>query len=174
MFPLPLPPPPPPCLLRGLYRILIIINNNNNLNFLQNEAEINYNASKQIKSFRNLNAVFQYLILKQRANLFRRVKFFFTMAPLRAAQKLRKICNVLRLINAKRTFARTYKGTCKRSGLLYKEILDEIVLLLGQLKCFHLSETESIKEHFISFSDFPCFFKQKSTAMHYLTLFQEL
>ena len=26
-----------------------------------------------------------------------------------------------------------------------------------------------MKEHFISFSDFPYFFKQKSTAMHYLT-----
>ena len=84
---------------------------------------------------------------------------------------MRKICNVLRLINAKKTFARTYKGTKDRA---YKEILDEIVLLLGQVKCFHLSETESMKEHFISFSDFPYFFKQKSTAMHYLTLFHEL
>ena len=95
------------------------------------------------------------------------------MAPLRAdqAQKMRKICNVLRLINGKRTFSRTYKGTKDRA---YKEIQDEIVLLLGQVKCFHLSETESMKEHFISFSDFPYFFKQKSTAMHYLTLFQEL
>ena len=112
--------------------------------------------------------------LKQKANLFRRVKFFFfAIAPLRAdqAKKIRKICNVLRLINAKRTFARTYKGTKDRA---YKEIQDEIVLLLGQVKCFHLSETESMKEHFISFSDFPYFFKQKPTAMHYLTLFQEL
>ena len=95
------------------------------------------------------------------------------MAPLRAdqAQKMRKICNVLRLINAKRTFACTYKGTKDRA---YKEILDEMVFLLRQVKCFHLSETESMKEHLISFSDFPNFFKQKSTAMHYLILFQEL
>ena len=51
------------------------------------------------------------------------------MAPLRAdqAQKLRKICYVLHLINAKRTFARTFKGT--KDGA-YEEIQDEIVLLL--------------------------------------------
>ena len=50
-------------------------------------------------------------ILKQK--VWRSVKFSFAMAPLRAdqAQKMRKICNVLRLINAKGTFARTYKGT---------------------------------------------------------------
>ena len=74
-------------------------------------------------------------------------EFFFAMAPLRADQA-------------------QYRA--------YKEIQDEIVLLVGQVKCFHLSETESMKEHFISFSEFPYFFKQKSTAMHYLTLFQEL
>ena len=43
-------------------------------------------------------------------------------------------------------------------GQAYKEIQDKIVLLLGQVKCFHLSGTESMKEHFISFSDFPYFF----------------
>ena len=60
-------------------------------------------------------------------------------ATLRA--EMRKISNVLRLVNAKRTFARTYKGTKDRA---YKEIQDEIVLLLGQVKCFHLSGTESM------------------------------
>ena len=95
------------------------------------------------------------------------------MAPLRAdqAQKMRKICNVLLSINAKTKFARTYKGIKDRA---YREIQDEIVLLLGQIKSFHLSETESMREHFISFSDFPYLFKQKFTAMHHLTLFQEL
>ena len=67
---------------------------------------------------------------------------------------MRKICNVLRLINAKRTFSRTHKGKKDRA---YKEIQDEIVLLLGQVKCCHLSETESMKEHFLFFSDFPYF-----------------
>ena len=51
------------------------------------------------------------------------------MTPLRAdqAQKMRKICCVLCLINAKRTFARTFKGTKDRA---FEEIQDEIVLLL--------------------------------------------
>ena len=39
------------------------------------------------------------------------------------AQKMRNICNVLRLINAKRAFARTKDPA-------YEEIQDEIVLLL--------------------------------------------
>ena len=56
----------------------------------------------------------------------------------------------------------------------YEEIQDEIVLLLEREgKVFHLSETESMKERFISFSVFPLFFKQKFTALNYLTLFQE-
>ena len=99
MFP-PLPPPPPPSPSWVLYRI-VIINNNNNLHFPQNKAEINWNESKQIKSFRDLNAVFQYY--PQTKSLEESEVFFFAMAPLRAdqAQKLRKICNVLRLINAK-------------------------------------------------------------------------
>ena len=52
------------------------------------------------------------------------------MEPLRAdrsTQKMRNICNVLRLINAKRAFARTYTGT---KDPAYEEIQDEIVLLL--------------------------------------------
>ena len=51
------------------------------------------------------------------------------MAPLCAdqAQKMRKICYVLRLINAKRAFARTFKG---RKDPAFEEIQDEIVLLL--------------------------------------------
>ena len=43
------------------------------------------------------------------------------------AQKMRNICNVLRLINAKMAFARTYTGT---KDPAYEEIQDEIVLLL--------------------------------------------
>ena len=43
------------------------------------------------------------------------------------AQKMRNICNVLRLINTKRAFARTYTGT---KNPAYEEIQDEIVLLL--------------------------------------------
>ena len=52
------------------------------------------------------------------------------MEPLRAdrsTQKMRNICNVLRLINAKRAFARTYTGI---KDPAYEEIQDEIVLLL--------------------------------------------
>ena len=43
------------------------------------------------------------------------------------AQKMRNICNVLRFINAKRAFARTYTGT---KDPAHEEIQDEIVLLL--------------------------------------------
>ena len=43
------------------------------------------------------------------------------------AQKMRNICNVLRLINTKRAFARTYTGTKNPAN---EEIQDEIVLLL--------------------------------------------
>ena len=55
--------------------------------------------SQQIKNFRNLDVVFLNTILKQKANLFRRVSLSFAMAPHRAdqVQKMRKICNVLRL-----------------------------------------------------------------------------
>ena len=52
------------------------------------------------------------------------------MEPLRAdrsTQKMRNICNVLRPINAKRAFARTYTDT---KDPAYEEIQDEIVLLL--------------------------------------------
>ena len=81
------------------------------------------------------------------------MKFFFSPWHLSVRIKLKKCARFV--MYAKRTFARTYKGTKDRA---YKEIQDEIVLLLGQVKCFHLSETESMKEHFISFSDFPYFF----------------
>ena len=64
--------------------------------------------SQQIKNFQNLDVVFLNTILKQKANLFRSVSLSFAMAPHRAdpVQKMRKICNVLRL-NAVGTFTRT-------------------------------------------------------------------
>ena len=163
MFP-PLPPPPPPpprdCTELSSPTTTTTTTTFIFLKIKPKLTEMKVNKSRAFEtSMRYFNT-----ILKQK--VWRRVKFFF-----RHAQKMRKICNVLRLINAKRTFARTYKGTKDRAC---KEIQDEIVLLLGQVKCFHLSETESMKEHFISFSDFSYFFKQESTAMHYLTLFQEL
>ena len=42
--------------------------------------------SQQIKNFRNLNVVFLNTILKQKANLYRRVRLSFAMAPHRADQ----------------------------------------------------------------------------------------
>ena len=42
--------------------------------------------SQQIKNFRNLDVVFLNTILKQKANLFRRVRLSFAMAPHRADQ----------------------------------------------------------------------------------------
>ena len=63
--------------------------------------------SQQIKNFRNLDVVFLNTILKQKAYLFRSVSLSFAMAPYRAdpVQKMRKICDVLRL-NAVGSFTR--------------------------------------------------------------------
>ena len=65
------------------------------------------------------------------------------MAPLRAAQKMRKICNVLRLINAKRTFARTYKGAKDRAYRVFRKFVDI-------LKSLYFIQISYISLHFLA------------------------
>ena len=66
-------------------------------------------------------------ILKQKANIFRRVMFFFRHGTSPCGSIKLKKCAMLRLINAKRAFARTHTGT---KDPAYEQIQDEIVLLL--------------------------------------------
>ena len=161
MFP-PLPPPPPPP--PDCTELSSSTTTTTTFIFLKIKPKLTEMKVNKSRAFETSMRYFNTILTQK---VWRRVKFFFRhgTSPCGSSSKNAQDCNVLRLINAKRTFARTYDRA-------YKEIQDEIVLLLGQVKCFHLSETESMKEHFISFSDFPYFFKQKSTAMHYLTLFQ--
>ena len=90
-------------------------------------------------------------ILKQKAKLFRIVNFIFLhgTSPCGSSSKDAQDLQCVTLNRCKKDVGSQLKT--QKIGP-YEEIQDEIVLLLDRAgKVFHLSETESIKEHFISF-----------------------